>query len=89
MELHLKEGSYTEVELVDAKSPVDPFGLPYTSRLSFLPLIRTIERIVEDDVPGEAELASFILERLSKVPALYEPIEDRAILDSENSFLYL
>ena len=63
--------------------------VPYKAGLCFQPLIRQIEEKAEKGNPSEALIAKTILKELEKAPALYHPIEDRAILDEHKDLLGL
>ncbi|MBK8705703.1 MAG: hypothetical protein IPN33_20490 [Saprospiraceae bacterium] len=48
---------------------------PYTTRLSFAPLIRKWKKKIDSDDPAEALLAREIMARVEKAPELIEPFD--------------
>lgn len=67
---------------------VNPFLLPYANRLSFVPLIKMIERL-SGEGNGRAFLANEALKRLEQVPAFREPIRDMSLLDKHRELVDL
>jgi hypothetical protein len=65
------------------------FNIPYTTKLSFAPLLRTWASKTESGDVAERLLAREITERVKKVPAFRQPIEDTNILKEHSSLVEL
>jgi hypothetical protein len=67
---------------------ISPFILPFSSKLSFEPLIKYITAIAESG-HGTAVFAEDILNRLEAVPALKAPIEDPNLISAHQPLVDL
>ncbi len=54
---------------------------PFTTRLSFHPLIEYVERLADSEQAAEALFARQVLERLQDAPDLRRPIENESLLE--------
>ena len=63
--------------------------VPFSSILSFEPLIREVEQKAKGGNPTEEAIASMVLKKLEEVPALLKPIEGRAILEEQKEIVDL
>ncbi len=68
------------VKQVLVKEDLAEFELPYRARLNFAPLLKDWKKRLMSEDPSERGMASIILERAKKVSALWEPIDDPALL---------
>ncbi len=61
--------------------------IPFTTRLSFVPMLQDLEEKAREGAPTESAVASMILERLKEVPELWEPIDDRSLLKKHSDII--
>lgn len=85
MELEIVNGTImpNEASTTDTDSDlkrVDPFYLPYASKLCFEPLIQRIEKLRNDKFTATEGFTGQLLADLALVPALRRPIEDDNLL---------
>lgn len=65
-------------------------SFPFTSKLSFLPIIRHWEELATDGSPGEKAHASSLLEEVDKVPAIRKPLNDhKAFLKKHHNLVHM
>lgn len=63
--------------------------VPFSSVLSFQPLIREIEKKAKEGNPTEAAIAGIVLQKLEEAPALLQPIKNRAVLKKNKELVGL
>ena len=56
--------------------------IPFKTRLSFAPMLRFIEEKAKSESVTESAVAQILLDRLSAAPALRQPIEDEAVMET-------
>lgn len=60
---------------------------PFSSRLSFAPLLRTWETIAREGRPGIQEVYRNLIKKVSQFPELLAPIEDDSILEKHRELI--
>ncbi len=65
----------------------DNMELPYTTRLSFLPLLKDWEQRLNSEVIPERLMAEKILAKAKQIPELWQPIDDLSILDKHEELV--
>ncbi|MCO6487491.1 MAG: GAF domain-containing protein [Phaeodactylibacter sp.] len=63
--------------------------VPFSSVLSFEPLIREIESKAQNGSATESAIANMVLEKLKEAPALGQPIPDRSVLEEHQEIVEL
>ena len=62
---------------------------PFSSKLSFAPMIKYWEGLLDSKELDEKILAREVFNQLDKYPFFHKPIEDESILDKHQSFVHL
>ena len=66
-----------------------PYSFPFSTRLSFAPIIRFWESKVGSVDRGEDVLAQEIMKRLKDAPSFFQPIDDFSVLDVNDDLVEL
>ena len=61
--------------------------VPFSSVLSFEPLIREVEEKAKSGNSTEAAIAGMVLQKLAESPALLKPIKDRSVLEKNKEII--
>jgi hypothetical protein len=61
--------------------------IPFSSKLSFAPMIEVIKAKASNGTSTESAIAGMLLERLAKAPELEQPIEEESVLEKHSELM--